>query len=439
MKFLHLADCHLGGWHDERLEHLNFKAFELALNLAIEKGVDGILISGDLFDSPMPNLQIAIKVFDKLKEIKKRGIRLYAVAGSHDVAHEVGIINLLAASEIIKNVAFNDHKQEKDINDFIEKIGEEEVLIIGISGKRKAREIEDVKKLKEFLEANKEKLKNKKKILLLHSAVSELCNLPIESISIAELPKGFDYYALGHIHSPSIMKKYCYPGPTFPNNFEELERLNFGSCVLVDLKSDEPKIECFKLKSHEIKTFFFDANNKNPFELNKEILEKIEESEIRQGIITLRLEGTLSEGNIAQIEFSKINDSFPDLIVLKNISKLSSKEYEHEELEISASSIEELEQEIIMKEIRREKLKDGSEKLMFEIILELIKCFDKEKLEGETNSTFEARLLTELRSKEDSLIRSWEKINKMNLAHSQTCNQHNSTANIANAASFASK
>jgi len=391
MKVLHIADCHLGGWRNEKLEELNLKAFEKALDLAVEKNAYAVLISGDLFDVPLPSLRIVIRAMEKMKAIKDKGIKIYAIAGSHDVStSNVGIINLFESAKIIKNVDF---RKSNDIDYFIE----DGLFIIGVSGTRKAREINDIIELKKFLENNTSKIKDKKKILLFHSTVKELTDdLPIESISIDELPD-FDYYAFGHIHINRFIEKkgrfYSYPGPTFPNNFDEIERLKHGNCFIAELGK---KIENLPIKIVEIENMRFSADNKTPFALTQEIINKIENTNLENKLITLRIEGALSEGRTSQIEFDKISQAFEKKNVfafLKNTSKLNSKDFDvNSDFDMHIENIEKMEHDFINKLEIKEK----------NLVIDLIKSFDKEKIDGETNLVFEDRLIKELKNKEDA-------------------------------------
>ena len=67
MRFAHLADCHIGAWRDKILKQLNLKVFLTALDLCIDKKVDFIIISGDLFDTTLPDLTIVKKAVDKIR------------------------------------------------------------------------------------------------------------------------------------------------------------------------------------------------------------------------------------------------------------------------------------------------------------------------------------------------------------------------------------
>ena len=47
--FAHLADLHIGAWRDLRLRELKIKSFENAIDSIMKRGVDFVVISGDLF------------------------------------------------------------------------------------------------------------------------------------------------------------------------------------------------------------------------------------------------------------------------------------------------------------------------------------------------------------------------------------------------------
>lgn len=84
MRFAHLADCHIGGWREPELRSLSIESFRRAGDTCISRRVDFVLISGDLFDSAMPAIEMIKDVVEVLKKIRDNGIEIYIVAGSHD-------------------------------------------------------------------------------------------------------------------------------------------------------------------------------------------------------------------------------------------------------------------------------------------------------------------------------------------------------------------
>jgi len=84
MRFAHMADCHIGGWSDPKMKQLSLEAFERAMYLCMEKKVDFVLISGDLFNTALPQIDLIKETVRIMKEVKDKGIGIFVIAGSHD-------------------------------------------------------------------------------------------------------------------------------------------------------------------------------------------------------------------------------------------------------------------------------------------------------------------------------------------------------------------
>ena len=86
MRFIHLADLHLG---KVLLEQSLIEDQEYILKQIIEKiennHIDGILISGDVYDKSIPSLE-AVNLLDWfLNElVKKRKKKVFLISGNHD-------------------------------------------------------------------------------------------------------------------------------------------------------------------------------------------------------------------------------------------------------------------------------------------------------------------------------------------------------------------
>ncbi|MFH1506759.1 MAG: metallophosphoesterase, partial [archaeon] len=74
MKFAHIADCHVGSWRDPKLKDVSIDAFIKAIDLCIEKQVDFVLISGDLFHTALPGIDSLKTVVKKLKGLQNKEI-----------------------------------------------------------------------------------------------------------------------------------------------------------------------------------------------------------------------------------------------------------------------------------------------------------------------------------------------------------------------------
>ncbi len=385
MKFAHLADCHIGGWREDKLSKLSLKSFEEAINICIKEKVGFILISGDLFNTSLPSIEILKEVTNILRRLKEEDINMYVIPGSHDYSISgKTMIDVLEKAGLLENVVKFKQENDKIILDFI--TDKTNVKIAGLFGKRLGLE----KSYYELLD--KERLEKEEgfKIFMFHSALEEFKPKDLEKMeaySYELLPKNFSYYAGGHVHYlfDKNVKDYGlinYPGALFPNNFKELEEFKHGNFSIVD---DKLNIRRINVKLKEVDTYNFDANEKDARDIEKEILGTIKD--VKDKIITIRVEGCLKSGKVSDINFKEIFNKFNDAYyVLKNTNKLTSKEFER--FDIKKGSIEEIEEGII-KDVKIREYNN-------EFVINLISGLFKEKFESETNKVFENRIIEDI-------------------------------------------
>jgi len=87
-QFLHLADVHLGYQQYGLKERFNDfgRAFEAAVDYALEKAVDFVLITGDLFHKSAVDPPTLLQAVNNLDRLRQAGIPVLAVEGNHDRA-----------------------------------------------------------------------------------------------------------------------------------------------------------------------------------------------------------------------------------------------------------------------------------------------------------------------------------------------------------------
>ena len=90
MKFLHIADLHLGKRVCEypMLEDQRHILNEIA-DLARSQGIDALLIAGDVYDRPVPPQEAVTLLSDFLCEMARLGVKVYLIAGNHDSAERL--------------------------------------------------------------------------------------------------------------------------------------------------------------------------------------------------------------------------------------------------------------------------------------------------------------------------------------------------------------
>ena len=147
MKFAHMADCHLGGWRHPKMRELSFKYFEEAISRSIKKNVDFILISGDLFNTSLPGVDILKATVKKLKELRNNGIPVYIIAGSHDYS-----VSGKTFLEVLEKAGFCELAKFCELEDsgeiILKPLKHETFHIYGYPGKKSGLEIEDLRRVK---------------------------------------------------------------------------------------------------------------------------------------------------------------------------------------------------------------------------------------------------------------------------------------------------
>jgi exonuclease SbcD len=294
-KFAHLADIHLGGWKQKPMQDLNFQAFKAAVDKCIESKLDFILISGDLFDSAYPPIEILKDAFGEFKKINQAKIPCFIIAGSHDYSVSgKTFLDVLEKAGFCKNIS---DFEEKDDYFLLNPTVYKNVAIYGYPGKKSGLEIPDLRKIK-INEAP-----GFFKILMLHTTLDKAKgSLPIDSIE-SELLPSFDYYALGHLHIDFLYQNFVYPGPTFPNNFQELEDLKCGSFYIVDTETPY-LLKKIEIKLKQIASFEIELNK--AMDATEKIISELANQDLEDKIVLLRVRGELETGNISDIKFSQI-------------------------------------------------------------------------------------------------------------------------------------
>jgi len=380
MKFAHLGDCHLGSWRQPELQALNLENFKKAIQTCIKQKVDFILIAGDLFDSAYPPIEILKEAFAELKKLKDENIPCFIIAGSHDYsASGKTFIDVLEKAGLCKNCFSCEEKEGKII---LNPVVYKDVAIYGYPGKKSGLEVPDI---------NRIALQDSPgffKILMLHTTIDDAKgSLPIESVDEKKLPKA-DYYALAHLHIDYCENNFVYSGPIFPNNFQELEELKFGSFYIVDTQKN--KFEKIQLKTKDVE--YFDLEIKNSLIATDLIISELKSRNIKDKIVLIRLSGKLEKGKLSNINFIEIerfareNGAF---CVLRSTTQI--KVIESDISTPETDKIDEIEEQILI-QYSKENPSDINKHLPV-----LMKALTMEKQEDEKTIIFTSRLIEEMK------------------------------------------
>ncbi len=380
-RFAHISDVHLGGWKQQPMQELNFKSFRKAIDICISSKLDFVLIAGDLFDSAYPPIEILKETFSELRRLKEAGLPCFIIAGSHDYSVSgKTFLDVLERAGFCRNVADFEIMGTPE-NKFIllNPTVYKGFAIYGYPGKKSGLEIEDLKKIK------LNDAPGMFKILMLHTTIDKAKGtLPINSLETKFLPPA-DYYALGHLHIDFQYQNFVYPGPVFPNNFQELEDLEHGSFYIIDTESTENPLKKIEIKIKEIHTL--DIEIKNALTATQKIISELEKRDLGDKIVLLRIRGELEKGKISDIKFEEIDEIAKKrgaYFLLRNTHELDVKELE---MEIEIKNAENIEEETI--KIYSEQNPSEFNK----IIPEIINFLSIEKMEDERTEMFTNRIL----------------------------------------------
>lgn len=96
-RLLHISDTHLGKrQYGSDIRREDFAdAFERAIDIAIERDVDAVIHTGDLFDDPVPSLETIVRAADVIKSLEENDIPFYGIVGNHERKNDEQWLDLL--------------------------------------------------------------------------------------------------------------------------------------------------------------------------------------------------------------------------------------------------------------------------------------------------------------------------------------------------------
>jgi DNA repair exonuclease SbcCD nuclease subunit len=241
MKFIHCADIHLDtplqglaqypGAPVNEIRNATRRAFEKILNAAISEKVDFVVIAGDLYDTGLKSFESALFFNREMARLKDAGIDVYLVHGNHDAASK--LIKQLRPPGNVK--IFRASEPQTMLN---------EELRVAIHGQSFATpEVTE-----DLAEKYPPPVPNFFNIGILHTnlaGISEHANYAPCSLQALK-NKGYQYWALGHVHNGQIL---CTdPYIVFPGNIQGRDGKEQGekSCELVTV-SDTGTISIEKI------------------------------------------------------------------------------------------------------------------------------------------------------------------------------------------------
>lgn len=253
IKFIHAADIHLDsplhglsqyeGAPVEQVRAATRQAFTKMIDLAIDEDVNFVLIAGDLFDGDWKDFSTGLYFNSQMSRLKRKNIRVFVVSGNHDA--ESKISQTLGK---IDNVHVFDSKEPETV--LIEDI---QVAVHGMS----YAQPDIMEDISSNYPAPKQGFIN---IGVLHTCANVNSSheqyAPCSPGNLSD--KGYDYWALGHVHSheilnqsPLIVFSGCMQGRNIRETGEKgccIVSVDDGGAVSLDFQS----VDVLRWKTIEI-------------------------------------------------------------------------------------------------------------------------------------------------------------------------------------------
>lgn len=217
MKFLHAADLHLDtpfvGISDfskqlqDQLKDSTYEAAKKLFQTAISERVDFVILAGDIFDDTDSSLKAQMFLKSEFEKLSQVNIKVFMIYGNHDYYR-----NDFSVIDFPENVTvFGENPEMKTL---IARDGQK----VGIAGFSYHQQ--HVKK--NVVENYPERNSVDYQIGILHAGVGDDNYAPFKINDL--LKKGYDYWALGHIHKREVLHErpvIVYPGDIQGRNQNE--------------------------------------------------------------------------------------------------------------------------------------------------------------------------------------------------------------------------
>lgn len=238
MRFLHAADLHIDsplrgldrydGAPVERLRTATRGALERLVDKALAERVDFVLLAGDIYDRDWQDFRTGLFFREQMVRLDRAGIRVFMVQGNHDAQ---GVIS--RQLPLPPNVTVFSSRSAQTVRI--------EELSVAIHGRSFPERVVD----EDLVPSYPAPVPGFFNIALLHTSLG---GRPLhDTYAPTDLPtlkaKGYDYWALGHIHAREVVSET--PRIVFPGNLQGRHANETGpkGCELISVEAGRVEAE----------------------------------------------------------------------------------------------------------------------------------------------------------------------------------------------------
>ncbi len=245
VKFVHAADLHLDspmrglerydGAPVERFRGATRRALENLVELCVDEAVDFLLVAGDLYDGDWKDYSTGLFFSAQMSRLREAGIRVFLVRGNHD-----------AASQITRHLELPQNVTELSAR--APETHRDESLGLAVHGQSFAQRVVDIDLAARYPDAEPGVLN----VGLLHTSLTgREGHEPYAPTELGILVgKGYDYWALGHVHRREIVCED--PWVVYPGNLQGRHVREPGAKGATLVVSDGAKIQTVEHRTLDV-------------------------------------------------------------------------------------------------------------------------------------------------------------------------------------------
>ena len=268
MKLLHIGDLHLGkSLGDFDLIRDQKYILDQILGIIKEQSVDGVLIAGDVYDKAVPS-EAAMNLLDYfLSSLSRSGVSTFMISGNHDSDDRLNYgSGLFEANQIYISAKYDGTLYRQTVEDAY---GKADIYLLPFVKASQVRHFYPEETIDSYDDAVRVILKHadmdvtQRNVIVAHQFVTGQSEDPAlggsegagtQSVGLVEKIgydcfDGFDYVALGHIHSPQRVGRdqVRYSGSPLKYSLSEVHNAKSVPVIIMG-KKGEVTLELIPLK-----------------------------------------------------------------------------------------------------------------------------------------------------------------------------------------------
>jgi len=284
------------------------------LEQAVDRGIEHIIVTGDVFEDPKPHPSLITMFIAWLKKCQAYEVHVHIILGNHDMLRS-GMV-FTSSLDIINEVELENINVYKDINTIF--IGTSAITIMPFRDRKSFSCNSNAEALGILRESLVYELATApvtyKKILVGHLAIEgsipvgdEIDDIANELFCPLDMFNGYDYVWMGHVHKPQVMKKknpyIAHVGSMDISNFGETDHQKY--IVILNCDSETSGFEMEYLPTRPLKKLAVSVP-KDTIDTTAYVIEQIKKETQDFSRSIVRVEVTLADPGLKSVSKSSI-------------------------------------------------------------------------------------------------------------------------------------